>query len=330
MAAWSNDDNTWIIHMSDCCLHSLLHLLLSSIALPVYLAQLSKMANSNTDSEYGSDIFPDPVKLQIEGYTKGRCWVCGSNYAEACHVIGQYKPSYMSTTNGITLCQFCHFQYDKVDPGLVLLPEDLDYFIQFELNERGKKGRQSRVVPTAEDYKDYQISQGKVSAKDIGGLYRPVFLEDYALGGQLTDDYVEMLSEPRPWHGDPMGAICRSILVLGGPRECVVEEEEEEEETRVQLETLKHLYFFDHGLRKKSLSNTQCDDQYKRPWSHEDDDDHGEQKKLKSDKWEEDSDRTLQASPRPCDSQWSLGPESTSEQAIRRFASDKADHSASK
>lgn len=192
-----------------------------------------------------------------------------------------------------SLCQFCHFQYDKADPGLVLLPEDLNYFIQFELNDREKKDRQSRTVPTAADYKEYQISQGKVSAKDIGGLYRPVFLKDYALGGQLTDDHVEMLSEPRPWYGDPIGAICRSILVLGGPRECVLEKE-----TRVQLETLKHLYFFDHGLREQSLSDTQSDDQNKRPWSHEDDDDYGEQKKLKSDKWE-DSDRTLQASPRP-------------------------------
>lgn len=33
------------------------------------------------------------------------------------------------------------------------------------------------------------------------------------------------------------------------------------EKARVQLETPKHLYFFDHGLREQSLSDTQRDDQ---------------------------------------------------------------------
>lgn len=89
----------------------------------------------------------------------------------------------MSTANGIALCKFCRFQYDRSDPGLVLLPEGLDYIIQSELNNWKKKDRQSRRVPTAEGYKINQISQGKASAKDIVGLYRPVFLEDYALGG---------------------------------------------------------------------------------------------------------------------------------------------------
>lgn len=136
------------------------------------------------------------------------------------------------------------------------------------------------------------------------------------MGGLLTDESVEILSEPHPWHGDPMGAICRAILVLGGSREDALEE------TRVQLETLKHLYFFDHGLREQGPYNPQSDTQRKRLWSHEDDSDHGEQKKLKSDKWEEDSDRTLRPSPRPCGNQWLLGPEVTTEQAIRRFTID--------
>lgn len=133
-------------------------------------------SSSDSDSEHGSDIFPDPVKLQIKGYTQGKCWVCETDVAGACHIIGRHYPSLESTANGIALCQPCHVQYDKADPDFVLLPEDLDYFIRFELSDREKKDRRSRAVPTAAYYKDYQISQGKVSPSDIGALYRPVFL----------------------------------------------------------------------------------------------------------------------------------------------------------
>lgn len=163
------------------------------------------------------------------------------------------------------------------------MPQDLDYFIQFELDDRADKNRQSHVVPATADYKDYQISQGKASAKDIGALYKPAFLEDYAPGGQRTDDHMGMLSELRSWHGNSMGTACQSILILGGPRECVLKKE-----TRVQLETIKHLYFFNPGLRRHGLSSAQSDDQNKRLWPHEDDDGHDEQRKLKGDKWEED------------------------------------------
>lgn len=72
------------------------------------------------------------------------------------------------------------------------------------------------------------------------------------MGGLLTNESAEILSEPHPWHGDSMGAIFRAIVVLGGSQDAL-------KETRVQLETLKHLYFFDHGLREQGPYNPQSD-----------------------------------------------------------------------
>jgi hypothetical protein len=116
--------------------------------------------------------------------------------------------------NGIALCQPCHTEFDQtVDPGFVFLPTNLQYFIDFEPGDRQQRDLESnrnhdcRKVPTAEDYKIYQFNEGKISADAIGGLYRPIFLRNYLLGGRLSSDILDSMSTPKQWHGAPMGTL---------------------------------------------------------------------------------------------------------------------------
>lgn len=50
-----------------------------------------------------------------------------------------------SYLNGFPLCPTCHVNFDTmVDPGFVLVPTDISYFIGFERNDREKKTKESR------------------------------------------------------------------------------------------------------------------------------------------------------------------------------------------
>lgn len=45
-----------------------------------------------------------------------------------------------SLANAIALCGTCHPQFDyALDPGFVFIPTDLDYFIDFELEDRQRR-----------------------------------------------------------------------------------------------------------------------------------------------------------------------------------------------
>lgn len=97
-----------------------------------------------------------------------------------------------------------------------------------------------RKVPTAEEYKIHQSNNGKVPTNAAGGLYRPIFLKNYLLGGRLPSHILDTLSAPKQWHGAPVATLRRGILVLGGARVQSLDAE-----TRSQLELLRDLYFLD-------------------------------------------------------------------------------------
>lgn len=146
-----------------------------------------------------------------------------------------------SSSNGIALCPTCHARFDNLnDPGYLFYPEDLDFFIEFELHDQllREESPRPRNVPTAKEYKLQQIRQGKVSADDIGGLYQPVFLDNFLVGGKLPNDILSDLTAPEPWHGNPILTFRKAFLVLGGVSVTALDPE-----SCNKLEKLRDLYF---------------------------------------------------------------------------------------
>lgn len=86
--------------------------------------------------------------------------------------------------DGIALCPSCHVAFDdSFDPGLVIVPEELDFFIRYEKEDyirRQKAAKngvsESRMWPSLEEYRDHQLRQGKIPEgspeKPTAGLYR--------------------------------------------------------------------------------------------------------------------------------------------------------------
>jgi hypothetical protein len=153
--------------------------------------------------------------------------------------------------NAMELCPTCHTQFDLAgDPGFSFIPTDLQYFIQFELEDRERRRTAAakgdilqREVPTAAMYKAHQLMEGKISSTAIGGQYTPVFLKRYLLSNLPNDtlsSIFSQLSVPKEWHGSPISAIRRAIPILGSARLKVISKE-----TRLQLEKLRNLYFLD-------------------------------------------------------------------------------------
>ena len=162
-----------------------------------------------------------------------------------------------SVLNGIPLCATCHGQFDyALDPGLIFLPTDLQFFIDAELEDRKRRrGLASdwvniqREVPDAERYRNHQIGvrykghqvgETAVGPDSIGGLYRPVFAKSYLHAGWLSSSIDDELTEPRPWHGAPLASLRRAIAILGTGRISALDET-----TRLRLERLRNMYFLD-------------------------------------------------------------------------------------
>jgi hypothetical protein len=120
----------------------------------------------------------------------------------------------------------CHRNYDDLDPGLLFIPTDLDWFINFE--ERDQKRRTelmentqapppARVPPAPEVYHAYQMQEGLVAEEEIGGLYNCYILRDY-LPRFRPDSAVGLslfFQTPRAWHGSPTAAIVRATSLIG-------------------------------------------------------------------------------------------------------------------
>lgn len=62
-------------------------------------------------------------------------------------------------SNAILLCPLCHVQFDRPNPGLVIVPADLPWFVQWERRDRKHRVDEYRrtgtlpqkISPTAED-----------------------------------------------------------------------------------------------------------------------------------------------------------------------------------
>lgn len=143
----------------------------------------------------------------------------------------------------------CHGQYDNsLDTGYVFFPADLDFFIEYELHDRQRRRQGPRKTPSAADYKDHQVREGKVSSLAPGGLYCRIFLKDFLLGGILAIETLRMLALDKPWHGNPIASLRRAFGILGSVRI-----EALDPNIYHQLHRLRHLYFSDSANSRLTL-----------------------------------------------------------------------------
>lgn len=236
--------------------------------------------------------------------------------------------SYSSPANFIPLCPNCYAQYtNSTDPGFVFFPTDLNFFIEYELRDRQRRRQQGgiRKAPSANDYKDHQVREHKMSPLELGGLYRPVFLKEYLLGGRMPMEVLQKMVSDKAWHGDPIATLRRAMAVLGSARVGILDTN-----TIRQLRQLQELYFSDYASDSRLSFVYQRKTSEKRP--HDDLDNEDErQHKRRSFLQDSTSDASHKGpasdhsdkpqSPNVSDtSAWVLGPQSSTNETIERFA----------
>ncbi|PYI06724.1 hypothetical protein BO78DRAFT_109942 [Aspergillus sclerotiicarbonarius CBS 121057] len=303
-----------------------------------------KMTSQSTQSSLPSTAFSNSTKLRVKQIDGDVCWACTTINPQICHVIVQEDRqvnvwaelgligfSINSDINAIPLCAACHDQFDCVlDPGLIIVPTDLQYFINFELKDRAHRRAQSalgvvckRSVPTSEMYKKHQINRNVIGPSAIGGQYLPVFLKRYLLPG-VPLDLTQHLSKPKEWHGEPSACLRRCFLVLGSARLAKLPKQ-----ARLELERLRNLYFLDDEedsplsdhefIQTISKSHGQ-----KRNLSDDSSDEHPPSKKHQEENSERDGDKgPMTFCPiiqKEMPAHWSLGPDFTTEDTVRLFA----------
>ena len=253
---------------------------------------------------------------------------------EKCELINF---SYSSPANSVPLCPSCHAQFDNsADPGFVFFPTDLNFFINYELHDRQRRQQGGvRKTPSASDYKDHQVRECKVSSLTPGGLYRRVFLKDYLHDGILSMDMLQMFASDKSWHGDPIASLRRAIGMLGSARIGILDAN-----ILRQLHQLQDLYFSDSVSPRLSLLYRHKMPE-KRPHDDSDNEDDGQHKRRSflqdsarryddinapqsTDTSQKDPARNPGDIPQSSDASqacdWVLGPQSSTNEIIKRFA----------
>lgn len=117
--------------------------------------------------------------------------------------------------NGIILCSICHRNFDNhLNPSWVFYPSDLDFFIDFELEDRRARvsNSRSRKVPDSAAYLQHQKNTSAVDEVDELPLYvRRVLAPEGSMN-------VRAISGERGWHGHPVAAIRSAWRALGALR----------------------------------------------------------------------------------------------------------------
>lgn len=134
--------------------------------------------------------------------------------------------------NAVSLCALCHRALDDCNnPGLVFIPADLDYFVEWEeadfttreelLARDGKM--QPRSLPSTEVYRSHcadQCLESDIGQETmIGGLYKRWILNDYFPSEYLAMRKAKSGADPypdrKPWPGLPFAALHQGLLALG-------------------------------------------------------------------------------------------------------------------
>ncbi|KAL3463725.1 hypothetical protein BJX64DRAFT_256764 [Aspergillus heterothallicus] len=287
-------------------------------------------AMSNTpSSQLEPDAFSAATRLEVNRLSGDACWACGTLAPQIAHVIGKEDNqvplwiemsllnfSLTSANNGIPLCPTCHIEFDRSeDPGFIFLPVDIPFFIEFELRDRERRAvaeRDGKIVqrevPTNIMYVDHLIRQGRLPEGSSRGLYQPIFLKQYLLGGRVSLEDLGLL-ETKQWHGAPMASLRRGILALGSGRICTVDET-----TVNDLQRLRDLYFRAQSSRP-CITNTRSTV----PSQKRKADDSVEGSSPKRGGMNDSQTRTSDAMA-TCPEGWTLGPHYTTDQVCERYA----------
>ncbi|XHF97067.1 hypothetical protein AWENTII_000671 [Aspergillus wentii] len=277
---------------------------------------------------------------------KRQCFACESRVTpDAAHVIQVHDSAtelliqkkliefdLRRSENGVSLCPSCHRMFDRdIDPGFIFFPTDIDFFIRRELQYREKVLSAGCLipdrVPSAEEYARSQIQAGTVPPGSQCGLYQRIFLEEY-MTPVIPLPVNQVFSQPVPWHGAPFGTFRRAFQALGSPRVAAISPT-----VRNQLSRLRDLYYSDTLVVEDVLVNAEADRFWHEPRPNQGPEPETEGPILRniSRETSQKDDQSLENHYRMAGFfddeakithkcyEWVLGPESTSEDAMRRY-----------
>ncbi|KAJ5130277.1 uncharacterized protein N7515_006316 [Penicillium bovifimosum] len=231
-------------------------------------------SSSSIASSGPSGVFSAATKSETLRLAGTECWACSTRMPDICQVVLNHDPqipvweqiglftfNFKTTHNSIPLCGACHTEFDMpLDPGYVFFPTDIQYFIDFESQDRSRRARiatetripmssLSRQVPTNEEYKQHGIDKKMILPTAVGGRYSRVFLKQFLHNGEIPG-IEKQYSSPKEWHGAPIASIRRAFAALGSPRFFLIVDPK----IRNMLEELRRLYFSDHDLPPEQAS----------------------------------------------------------------------------
>ncbi|KAN0087086.1 hypothetical protein V8E54_000774 [Elaphomyces granulatus] len=174
----------------------------SIISAPSRVPQFSSEHFSTTEQRI--------IRSRVISRDKDCCWVCGLEVALALqflkyHAAGVIPKSLTHLSypgNLITLCPTCHTLFDALVPLFVILPTDIQFFIDWEERDYEMRCRAAenslevpaRTVPTENDY----VGNFKVYPLD-------------------TSIYKDRTFQAKAWKGSPTAMIMKSALGLFQP-----------------------------------------------------------------------------------------------------------------
>ncbi|RVD83633.1 uncharacterized protein DFL_005413 [Arthrobotrys flagrans] len=179
--------------------------------------------------------FSDRTKWDVEQLSEESCWICGNQRTnlDVRHVIARKDPGFHDISsrgivpfshrgdkaNAIPLCKRCHDGFDSVRPQVIILPADLQYFLDVEeqdFRERSENAQgtiRRRLLPSGDQYRAHLLNSrptcveekylNNLEDSDLpGGLYQAYIREDI-LGTRQHPIPLGKYDEPRIWHGSP-------------------------------------------------------------------------------------------------------------------------------
>ncbi|KAF3283377.1 hypothetical protein TWF970_001358 [Orbilia oligospora] len=201
--------------------------------------------------------FPRGVKECAKRYYGSRCWLCEHPHRKLniAHVVPKADIEFEShvsrgilpltelhdINNAIPLCVACHDPFDAKPPGFIILPIDLEWFVEFEradfsdrqqLLREGKS--RSRIAPTGQMYRAHLEREGKLAifpspgakgvnrsvtqeCHDEGGLYEVYMRTDHLTNHWEDGEILGLFLQGKAWHGSPTALILHAARVLGYP-----------------------------------------------------------------------------------------------------------------
>ncbi|KAF3912594.1 hypothetical protein AA313_de0200296 [Arthrobotrys entomopaga] len=227
-------------------------------------SQSSSRSSSRNSSSNGSAsvlpggsnlAFSDNLKLSLRKLYQNVCWLCEDAYSghilDAAHVYAKADaefqlmfdrgilpfPKVNDASNAIPFCKRCHAHFDKQHPLFIILPVDLEWFLEFERADFRQREEcllqgidRRRLVPTAEMYRAHLASKRPETLKN-----RPEYELDLECPGGVYEVHLrgDFLTSPRErkrgareiigyyttkiWHGSPTSMLlhaCKSLLCV--------------------------------------------------------------------------------------------------------------------